>query len=123
VGEEDDLERETLATELRADGYRVIAVEDGMELFDYLELATLSKGRIPAPDLIVSDVELAGYDGVQICRMLSRAEDSVPFILLAPRDDPNTWENAEEAGAAHVLDKPVDVEDLHDVIACYLGDT
>ena len=118
VAEEDEEEREAVARELRSDGYHVVTLEDGLELCDYLELSLGSHSKVPPPDLIVSDVDLAGYDGLRICRMLSRAEDTVPFILIAPRDDPASWEDAEDAGAAYVLDKPVDLHDLHDVIDC-----
>ena len=121
IVEEDDAQREALANELLADGYRVVALEDGLELFEYLELV-LTGARVPRPAMIVSDVSLAGYDGVTLCRIFSHAEAGVPFILLAPSDDPDSWEDAEAAGASHVLDKPVDLRSFHKVVACYLGD-
>jgi DNA-binding response OmpR family regulator len=117
VVEDDDALREELAENLRADGYRVIALEDGFELCDYLELTLDPHARVPPPDLIVSDVELPGLGGLQICRTLSRAEGSMPFILLAPDDDPEHREEAEQSGAAHVLAKPVNLVELYAAIA------
>jgi CheY-like chemotaxis protein len=117
LAEEDEQMREELADELREDGYQVITVEDGFELCDYLDLAHHSEGKLPNPDVIISDVELSGWGGMEICRRMA-GEENLPFILLAP-DDPDTWEDAERAGAAHVLDKPVNHDDLLDAVACY----
>jgi CheY-like chemotaxis protein len=119
IAEEDAEMREILVRELRADGYQVIALEDGLEVCDYLERAQFSNGNLPQPDLILSDARLSGYGGLEICRMVSAEK---PFILLAPHDDPDSWGGAEEAGACHVLDVPLDISELHNAIACYLED-
>lgn len=117
IAEEDPEIRELLANELRGDGYQVIALQGGLELCDYLERAEFSHGNLPNPDLILSDAQLSGYGALDICRMVSATR---PFILLAPRDDAQSWEGAEEAGACHVLDKPLNLRELHAAIACYL---
>ena len=122
LAEADDAVRGELARELRADGYQVVELADGVTLSDYLELAQLSQGSICPPDLILSDVELSGCSGLKLCQMLSHLHGRAPFILLASRTDAECWDNAEEAGAAHVLDKPVDLNQLHDAIDCYLED-
>jgi DNA-binding response OmpR family regulator len=119
LAEEDPAIRASLATELRDDGYRVVSVGDGLKLCDYLELARFSRGRVPAPDLIISDVDLTGYGGVEICRMVA-AEDDAPVILIAPTDNPHTWENAERAGAATVVNKPIRMRELLEAVACFL---
>ncbi len=113
--EEDDVLREELAHVLRLDGHRVIALEDGFELCDYLELALYSNGKVPNPELIVSDVDLSGFGGVHICSMLSRAENAVPIILLAFDD-----EDADGVGAVRVLKKSGDARELHEGISGYL---
>lgn len=113
--EEDEFLREELARQLRADGHRVVTLEDGLELCDYLGLVLYSNGKIPPPQLIISDVELAGFGGLHICRMLSRAEDAVPIILLAMSE-----EGAEDSGALCVLNKSVEPGELHEAIVGYL---
>jgi CheY-like chemotaxis protein len=120
LAEEDEEIRDELASELRNDGYEVVAVEGGLELCDYLELARFSNGSVPLPDVIVSDTELSGFGGLEICEMLAGAGAKVPFILLAGNDDPDSWEDAERAGASHVLDKPVDLLELRDAVACFV---
>jgi DNA-binding response OmpR family regulator len=113
--EEDDALREELAQQLRADGHRVITLEDGYELCDYLELVLYSKGKVPFPALIISDVELAGFGGLHICNMLSRAEDAVPIILLAHNE-----EEGAGVGAVRVLNKSGELGQLHEAILGYL---
>jgi len=106
IVEEDDALREELAQQLRADGHRVVTLEDGFELCDYLELAV--EGKAPAPKLIVADVDLAGVSGRQICRVLSRGENALPFILLARCEAEGAG-----AGAVRVLNKSLALAELH----------
>ncbi len=115
--EEDDVLREELARQLRADGHRVITLEDGFELCDYLALALYSNGKVPSPQMIISDVELAGFGGLHICQMLSRAEDAVPIILLA-----HNAEDCAGAGALCVLNKSTEPAALYDAILGYLDE-
>ena len=98
VAEEDGEVRATLVNQLEGDGYRVVALSDGLELCDYLERVEFSRGRIPIPDLVVSDAKLAGYGGLEICKWATAQKGSFPFILLLPHDDADSWEEAELSG-------------------------
>jgi DNA-binding response OmpR family regulator len=115
IVEEEDALREELAFQLRADGHRVVTLEDGFELCDYLELALHRK--VPPPKMIISDVDLAGLSGGHICNMLSKAEDAVPFILLARH-----VEDGAGVGAICVLNKEAPLVELYAVIAGCLED-
>ncbi len=111
LAEEDLVMREQLARALRSNGYQVIAVRDGLGLCDYLELARLSHGRAPNPDVIVSDSDLSGYGGARICEQLSHEQACIPFILLG------NGENPENSGAALMLQKPVNLSSLLEAVA------
>jgi len=113
LAEEDLVMREQLARALRNHGYQVITVRDGLGLCDYLELARLSHGRVPSPDVIVSDAELSGYGGARICEQLSHEHPHLPFILMGE------GESTENSGAAWVLPKPVDLSALLEAVAAY----
>jgi DNA-binding response OmpR family regulator len=76
VVEDDETLRETIALNLRAEGYEVFTAGDG-------ELG-LSSAREEKPDLIVLDVMLPELDGLTVCRVL-RKESQVPIILLTAR--------------------------------------
>ena len=76
IVEDDETVCDTLALNLRAEGYEVHTAGEG-ELG--LELA-----RTINPDLIVLDVMLPNLDGLTVCRLIRR-ESEVPIILLTAR--------------------------------------
>ncbi len=76
IVEDDNTTRDTLALNLRAEGYKVLTAEDGEE--------GLRKARDLSPDLLVLDVMLPKLDGLKLCRILRRESD-VPIILLTAR--------------------------------------
>lgn len=67
---------ETLAYNLRREGYEVILAADGE--------AGLERARAESPDLIILDIMLPGLDGLSVCRILRREMDT-PIIILTAR--------------------------------------
>jgi len=67
VVEDDDVERELMRMTLERAGYEVSAAEDGARGF---ELAV--SGR---PDLIVTDVQMPGADGLSLVRQVRETPD------------------------------------------------
>ena len=59
-------------------GYEVSTAPDGLAA-----LAVLAARR---PDAVVSDVNMPGLDGFQLCRTLRAKNDRIPFVLLTSRD-------------------------------------
>lgn len=114
VAEEDDGLRRSVSQQLASDGYRVIAVEHGLELLDYLDLARSPDNLLPMPDVVVSDVELPGCDGLTLCRKLNA---ELPVVLLTASDDPSLESEALDSGAADVVPKPIDVDELRGAVA------
>jgi CheY-like chemotaxis protein len=112
LAEEDWEDRERLSDVLSRDGYHVVVVEDGFELLDYLSL--VEEGAVRPPDVIVSDVELSGCDGLTACRAAVRQMPEVQIVLLAP---PGEEAGAERAGVDEVVAKPVDEVELSGTVA------
>jgi CheY-like chemotaxis protein len=54
LAEDDDELRDLIQTWLEREGHKIVAMEDGFQLLDYLELTGEGKG-VPRPDLILSD--------------------------------------------------------------------
>lgn len=97
IVEDDGTVRETLALNLRAEGYDVIEADDG-------ELA-LSVAREHNPDLVVLDVMLPKLDGLTVCRIL-RKESKVPIIMLTARGTETDKIVGLETGADDYIVKP-----------------
>lgn len=72
--------------------------------------------RDRSPDLVVLDVMLPGYDGVEVLRRLRAAEGDgsahVPVLLLTARDDVSDRVRGLDAGADDYLVKPFAIEEL-----------
>jgi two-component system, NarL family, response regulator DevR len=74
--------------------------------------------RIPAsrPDVVVADARLPDGDGVEVCRAVRAADDSIQVLVLTSYEDDATLFAAIEAGAAGFLLKQVRGNDLVDAV-------
>ncbi|XXF77657.1 response regulator [Myxococcaceae bacterium GXIMD 01537] len=116
VAEDDDAMRALLAQALSRAGHHVVALEDGFELGDYLELTRARGGPLPPPDVIVSDVRMPGRDGLEVLRRVSAAGLMCPVVLLSAFADEDTHAQARALGARALLDKPVDLDVVRAVV-------
>jgi len=97
IVEDDAVVRDTLALNLRAEGYEVHSAEDGE--------AGLALARDLEPDLVVLDVMLPKLDGVTVCRILRR-KSQVPIIMLTARGTEADKIVGLETGADDYIVKP-----------------
>lgn len=95
--------QETLAYNLKKQGYEVQSTGDGAEALDL--------AREMKPDLIILDVMLPGLDGFEICRIL-RQEMSTPVLMLTARDDEIDRVVGLEVGADDYMAKPFSMREL-----------
>ena len=95
--------QETLAYNLKKEGYKVEAVGDG--------LIALESARRLKPDLIVLDLMLPGIDGFEVCRIL-RKEMTTAILMLTARDDEIDRVVGLEVGADDYLTKPFSMREL-----------
>jgi len=108
---EDDADiNATLREMLEEEGYEVIATPNGRAALEALE-------HLPAPTLVLLDVEMPWMDGYDFLAHLRRdarhAEDPVVVVTASRRTPPE---------AAEVLHKPFDFEVLLDAIQRHCGD-
>ncbi len=95
--------QETLAYNLKRQGYDVEAVGDGN--------SALASARKSHPDLILLDIMLPGIDGFEVCRIL-RQEMTTPILMLTARDDEIDRVVGLEVGADDYLTKPFSMREL-----------
>jgi DNA-binding response OmpR family regulator len=103
VVEDEPALRDTLAYNLKKDGFTVEAVGDGR--------SALESARRLKPDLIVLDLMLPEIDGFEVCRIL-RKEMITPILMLTARDDEIDRVVGLEVGADDYLTKPFSMREL-----------
>ncbi|QOL80128.1 phosphate regulon transcriptional regulator PhoB [Pseudooceanicola spongiae] len=106
VVEDEPAQREVLAYNLEAEGFKVSRAENGEE-------AMLLVQEI-APDIIVLDWMLPNLSGIEVCRQLKmRAETrGVPIIMLSARSEEFDRVRGLETGADDYVVKPYSVIEL-----------
>jgi CheY-like chemotaxis protein len=110
--EDDHALRSMIAQTLRRAGYLVVECADGDEALDWLGHGILDGYYERLPALIVSDVRLPHFDGLELLDSMRSALDRVPFILITGFPDEEVYRRAFALGARNVLAKPFELEDL-----------
>ena len=95
--------QETLAYNLKKEGYLIETVDDGR--------SALESARRMKPDLIVLDIMLPEMDGFEVARIL-RKEMSTAILMLTARDDEIDRVVGLEVGADDYLTKPFSMREL-----------
>ncbi|MDO5503103.1 MAG: response regulator transcription factor [Actinomycetia bacterium] len=97
VVEDDAVINAALSDRLRAEGFRVSTAMDGPAA-----VAAFSEHE---PDLVVLDIMLPGFDGLEVCRRI-QAERPVPVLMVTARDDETDILVGLGVGADDYLTKP-----------------
>lgn len=109
--DEEDI-RQLVAIALRAQGYEVIEARTGAELLDELGESLLYDRPLSKPDVIISDIRMPGFTGLEILAGLRDAEWSTTFVLMTAFADAETRAEAIRLGADAIFEKPFDIEEL-----------
>jgi signal transduction histidine kinase len=89
---------------LRDEGYRVELAESAAQAFEMI-------GE-NLPDLVLTDLQMPGMDGIALCRGLHAHSPELPVIVVTGFADTATAVRALQAGAEDYLTKPVDFDEL-----------
>jgi two-component system response regulator AtoC len=107
---------------------RVLVVDDDPALCDFLAEALQKRGYAPGCcssadeamallekkdfDLVVTDLNLGGTNGIALCERIAAARPDVPVVVLTAFGSIETAVAAIRAGAYDFLSKPVDLDTL-----------
>lgn len=97
VVEDDPVINGALSDRLRAEGFTVTSAVDGPGAVRAFEEAD--------PDLVVLDIMLPGFDGLEVCRRI-QAQRPVPVLMVTARDDETDILVGLGVGADDYLTKP-----------------
>jgi DNA-binding response OmpR family regulator len=103
VVEDEPALQETLAYNLKKEGYMVETVGNGR--------TALETARRLKPDLLLLDLMLPELDGFEVARIL-RKEMTMPILMLTARDDEIDRVVGLEVGADDYLTKPFSMREL-----------
>jgi len=103
VVEDDPSIRDTLAFNLKKEGYVVTVAQDGVE--------ALAKAREVQPDLVLLDLMLPELSGLEVCRVL-RQERDVPIIMLTAKESELDKVVGLQLGADDYITKPFSLREL-----------
>lgn len=96
---------EVLSYILANNGYEVIALSNGNEVFKQI--------KANHPDLVILDAILPGIDGIEICKLLklNKTTQNLPVIMCSGDDDLDV--TLQKKGAPDdILHKPFDIASL-----------
>jgi DNA-binding response OmpR family regulator len=93
----------SVAARLRAEGFLVDTAHDGP--------SAMAQAAATEPDLVVLDVMLPGFDGLEVCRRL-QAQRPIPVLMLTARDAETDVLVGLGVGADDYLTKPFSIREL-----------
>ncbi|MCU0698687.1 MAG: response regulator [Myxococcaceae bacterium] len=92
--------RDLVSMALENAGHRVEAFPDAQSA-----LTRLTKG---APDLVITDVNMPGMNGIEFIRAARGSGHRMPILVLTTEAGPVLRQQAREAGASGWVVKPID---------------
>src|SRR2546428_4460498 len=104
VVDDDDSIRDLVAGILRKEGYAVETADDGNSA-----MARIQAGGL---DLVVSDVNMPGMDGIALLKMAKALSPDLPIVLVTAGGSADAGLHAIDYGALSYLAKPIDPGDL-----------
>ncbi|MDX9720301.1 MAG: response regulator [Myxococcota bacterium] len=99
-----------LSNVLKQEGYWVITSKDGEEAWTHI--------RRFVPDVVLLDVQMPKLDGYQLCERIREHPITrhTPVVFITSQDSPADLERSFNVGANEFLAKPVDDEDLRQML-------
>ena len=110
---EDEFEmRRLLAEVLRKEGYDVTEAANGAEGVDQVLQSWRCGGSMEPFDLVISDVRMPGWTGLEILEIVATSGLATPVILITAFGTAETHVEARRLGVVAVFDKPFELSSL-----------
>ncbi|MCW8949668.1 MAG: response regulator, partial [Sedimenticola sp.] len=108
IVDDDRAIRRTLELHLIEEGFEVLTAGDGQEGVD-IALAQ-------AIDMVLLDLRLPKLDGFEVLKLIKQQKPTLPVVMITAYDDMHTAIEAIRLGAIDHLGKPLDLDQLDEVI-------
>lgn len=116
LAEDDQDVRMALTHMLEMSGYEVLPVANGAEMLDVLAASILLEANASAPDIIITDVRMPGFNGLSIIEGLRANGWTQPVIVMSAFEDEDLRERIARMEHTAFFAKPFDPFDLERVI-------
>jgi two-component system OmpR family response regulator len=103
VADDDQHIREVISFALEKGGMRITLAEDGRQALEQFHTQTI--------DLIVLDINMPEFDGLEVCREIRKTSD-IPILFLSSRDDEIDRILGLEIGGDDYVTKPFSPREL-----------
>ena len=107
------LARRSLRAMLESGGFEVVEAEDGM--------TAIERYFLERPDVVMLDLVMKGMYGLEVLTKLRELDPTARVIVVSADIQRSSHQLVEEAGAIAFLSKPVDREQLLNVVQSVLG--
>jgi len=104
IVDDDQIVLDSCKRVFEAEGFEVYLVSDAIKALEVLEHTTF--------DLLLVDVKMPEYDGIDLMRMIKKKWPQLPIILMSGYPTHETMEAGAQNGAAQFIDKPFTPEEL-----------
>jgi two-component system response regulator FixJ len=108
IVDDDAADTKHLQSILSTSGYEVQATDDCESFLTKVD-------TLPA-SIVLLDLRMPGVGGLEVLRRLSTTRPDIPVVMVSGRGDIRSAVKAIKAGASDFLEKPVDPEELIDVV-------
>lgn len=104
IAEDNMLIAKTLELCLQKDGYQIICSFDGLEAINKIETEN--------PDLIIVDINLPSYSGLEILAKVKQNDAFVPVIVISSEGQQKVIDEARQLGADEFISKPFNINTI-----------
>lgn len=118
---------------------KILIVQPDLELADYLSVQLQEKGGYESivtssidealkalsgaeVNVVLADHHIADHSGFELAHEIRKERTSKPEIILMSHDPQISVFEAHQVGVAHILPKPINIEDLMSVVQRVAGD-
>ena len=108
VVDDEENAREGLSKILSKEGYRVDTAPNGKEAID-----NLKRQRY---DLVITDMRMPLMDGFEVLREIKKMDENIGVIMITAYGEVDTYLEAMNAGATEYLNKPINSDELVQVV-------
>lgn len=115
VVDDEDAVRAIASRILQREGYRVLQAPDGNKALELIE-------RLGPPHLLLTDMKMAGLNGVELARRVHERWTTVPIIFMSGYSSDETALQGAPIPSARLLTKPFAHDDMVTIVAEMLAD-